>query len=289
MKGYSVLFLTIIIGIVFLCGCLQTSPDNNSSLTTNPPAASLTTVTSNSSVVTNTSTNVPIAYSDPILGTWMCYSYSSSGRIKKQFTFLENQTFLRTITNLKSGVQSRVSGKWNQEGPGNYLVKLSTGSITFQYNSTSDELFLPLFQERYYRISYADNPNVQDPTLNIILHDVQSVSTIQGSHPFSGKKFLVIDVSIENVNEADGFSFEDNSIWVMSDDGHEISAMNKKEEGHLLNPFPSETIEKGMSRQGTIVFAVPEDTHSYTVKLVDNEGEVISNKVEFESVLTTEV
>lgn len=288
MQGYPVFYLTILIGIVVICGCLQTAPENNSLMTTNPPAAAETAIPSGSSTILSTPTTIPIAYSDPVIGTWMCYSYSTNGRIKKVFTFLENKTYTRTITNLKSRVQGHTSGTWKTGGPGNYLLTSSTGSTTFQYDSTSDELYLPLFKETYQRISDADNPLVRVPTLNITLLGVQSMAEIQGSRPFSGKKFLVITVSIENVNDTDGFSFDDNSIWVMSDDGHEISAMNNKEEGRLSNPFPSGTIEAGASRQGNIVFAVPENTHAYTVKLVDSEAEVISNKVTFESILTTE-
>jgi len=289
MQGYPILSLTIIIGIVFICGCLQAAPVNTSMSTTPPHPSTVTLLPSSGSLtITNTPTTTPIIYNDPIIGTWMCYSYSTNGRIKKVFTFFENKTCLRTITNLKSRVQGRTTGTWKSEGPGNYLSTLSSGSATFEYDSTRDELYLPFFKETYQRISDADNPIVRVPTLNITLLGVQSMAKIQGSHPYSGKKILVITVSIENVNETNGFSFDDNSIWVMYDDGQEISAMNTKEEGRLSNPFPSATIEAGESRQGDIVFAVPEDTYSYTVKLVDSEAEIISNVVTFESHLIAE-
>jgi hypothetical protein len=225
----------------------------------------------------------PVTPEDPIIGAWMCYSCSSSGRIKKVFTFMKNNSCIRTITNLKSRVRGLSPGTWKKERDGNYLVTTATGSIVFQHNSTSDEMFLPVFQEIYHRVSVSGNPDVRAPTMIIRLYGAQSTAKIQGSRPSSGNTFLVINVSVENVNKGAGYSFDDRSIWVAYDNGAEINAMNKEEEGRLGNPFPPGIIAIGETRQGNVVFAVPENTHSYTVYLVDSEAEIISNRIEFES------
>jgi hypothetical protein len=236
----------------------------------------------------STPTSTPLTLKDPIIGTWMCYSNSASGRTKKEFTFMENHTLIRTITNLKSRVKGYSYGIWKKESTENYLTESSNsaGLIPWQYNSVKDELYLPLFQETYHRISDTDNPNMQVPSMNITLHTAQKVSEIQGSHPFSGKKFLVINVSIENGNETSGFSLDDQSIWVMDNDGHEINSMNKQEVGRLLNPIPFGMIAVGETRQGNVVFAVSENSHSYTLKLFDSEGVTVSNIISLENIQT---
>jgi hypothetical protein len=52
----------------------------------------------------------------------------------------------------------------------------------------------------------------------------------------------------------------------------------------LENPFPSGTIGPGEAQQGNVIFAVPEKSQSYTLKLFDNNGYAISNIPELNNV-----
>jgi hypothetical protein len=198
---------------------------------------------------------------------------------------MENHTMIRTITNLKSRVKGYSHGTWKKESADKYLTESSdsAGLTPWQYNTIKDELYLPLFQETFHRISDSDNPIMQAPTMNITLHAAQKVSVIQGSHPFSGKKFLVINLSIENRNETSGFSLDDQSIWIMDNEGHELNSMNNQEEGRLLNPIPFGMVAMGETRQGNVVFAVAENSQSYTLKVFDSEGVTVSNIIGFET------
>ncbi|GEM_PF-5967025 len=93
-------------------------------------------------------------------------------------------TFL-VITHLQH-IPGTGYGTWKKESTENYLTD---GGTPWQKNNTiKDELYLPLFQETYHRISDTNIPNVQVPTMNITLYTAQKVSEIQGSHPLSGKK-----------------------------------------------------------------------------------------------------
>ena len=55
----------------------------------------------------------------------------------------------------------------------------------------------------------------------------------------------------------------------------------------LEHPLPFGTIAPGEARQGDVIFAVTESSHTYTLKLVDIRGEDVSNIVMFENSTVT--
>jgi hypothetical protein len=286
MRKHHVPLIIFLIVILCICGCIQTASESKPEAITNPPSTSLTTIPT----VSFTPTSTPFALKDPFVGTWICYSYPASGRLKKAYTFMENNTWTRTNTNLNSRVQAYSHGVWRKESDNNYWVKslVSGGSTTFQYNKTTDELYEPGFQETFHRTSEANSPTIRLPTMNISLHAAQKVSKLQGSHHSSGNIYLIVKVSIKNSNETGGYSFDEKSIWVLYDDGPGEYSNNQNMVGRLLNLIPFGTIAQGETRQGNVIFGVPENSHSYTLKLVDSEGDTVSNIIKFENILTSE-
>ena len=102
---------------------------------------------------------------------------------------------------------------------------------------------------------------------------------------FSGNKFLIVTVTVKNINETGGYSFDEMSLRVLYDGGDSIS-LNKKTEGRLMDPIPFGTIALGETRQGNVIFSVPEKSDSFTLKLVNGEGEAVSNMIELINIRT---
>ena len=169
MRKHHLSYIIILIAVLCFCGCTQTVSDSKPDVIPIPPSTSLTTIPTFLYTPIITPTSTPLILKDPIIGTWMCYSYTASGRIKKEYTFIENNTWSRTNTNLKSMRPAYSHGTWRKESDTKYSIKssVSGGSATFQYDITKDELYDPGFQETFHRISDADNPSMQATTMNI--------------------------------------------------------------------------------------------------------------------------
>lgn len=257
---FSLFLIIFLLVIVFICGCTQTVSKNKPGLTTEIPITSMTAATT----MTPSPTTISVPPADLIIGTWMGYNYLASGKIERVWNFTENNTWNMTNMNVKSQKKNYVNGVWKKESTGTYQVIPSSGRPdTFTYNVAKDEFSDTYFGETYTRITditVMDNPHDQVPTLNITLFSAQSVPGINGSHPYPGNKFLIVNISIKNINETGGYSFTDDSIMAVSEDGQGSNAINQKSEGKLENPFPSGTIGPGESKQGNVIFGVPENS-----------------------------
>jgi hypothetical protein len=254
---------------------------------TTPPSTSSASIPTGSFTPTITPTITPDTPQDPIVGSWLGYSYPpNGGRLKKVYTFWENNSWMRKTTNLKSRVQAYWHGTWRKENDKSYLIKtLESGSTaTFQFDLSKEELFDPTYQDTFHRTSESPIPVLRVPSLNITLHGAEKVSKLQGVSPFSGNKFLIVNISINNTNETGGYSFDEISIRVLYDEGSGSYSINSKNEGRLSNPLPFGTIALGETRQGNVIFGVPEKSESYTLKLVDSEGDTVSNIIELRNV-----
>jgi len=269
--------------MVFICGCSQTSPPAMSEQSTEATSSSITTTT-----LTPSLPNTQATTRDPFVGTWIARSYLTSGPLKKEYTFLDNGTWTRTNTNLESLVQSYSQGTWKKESEGNYVIKSSiTGnSANFEYHSNTDELYEPGFKETFYRVPEKSILKNQLPSMNTTVYSVQKVSKIQGATPHSGKTFLIINLSIENINNPNGFSFDDKNFRILYDDGPGGWSTNQQLEGRISNAMSPGVIAMGEIRTGNVVFTIPENMVSCTLKLVNNEGDAVSNSIQIHNIQT---
>lgn len=267
--------------IVFTSGCTLTEPGNNpgsATVITSPPATMATTLTT-------VPTTIPVPPKDPIIGTWVGYKYLASGRIQLVWTIMENNTWSLVNTNMKSQHKKFVYGKWKKDSAVTYQITPPSGTwITCTYDPAKDEWSDTFFLVTFTRVTDPDTliPE-QIRTMNITLYSAQMVSEINGSHPFSGNKYLIVNISIKNINETGGYSFTDDKIWVVLEDQNGLTAINQKLKGKVENPFPSIKIGPGEAQQGMVIFGVPEKPQSYVLRLIDSNGYVISNDVELKN------
>jgi len=83
----------------------------------------------------------------------------------------------------------------------------------------------------------------------------------------------------ENTHETGGYSLDEKSIRVSYDEGVGSYAITGLE-GKSENPFPFGTIAVGETRQGVVIFGIPEESHSFTLRLIDSHGDDVSNIIE---------
>jgi hypothetical protein len=223
---------------------------------------------------------------DPIVGTWMCYSYAGGDRLEEVYTFLANNTWIRLDRNLIDRTKWYSHGTWKNGGNNQYLMQypVSRSSGTFQYDMVKDEFSDTFYQCTFHRTADNGSSNLPLPVLNLTLNSEQKVSRLQNNHrPFSGKIFLIVNVTIRNIHEREGYSLEDRGMHVVFDDRHEIYSDNGEMGESLENPLPFGTIAPGETRQGDVIFAVPIDSSEYSLKLVTSSGDEASNIITFKN------
>jgi len=280
MKTPPPFLILYLIVIVLISGCTQTASDVKPEPVTTTLPASVTTVTT----VTPPPATLAVPPKDPIIGSWMSYKYLPSGKIELYWTFSEHNTWTLVNTNVKSQKKKFVHGTWRKTGADTYQIPSSSGDpITFTYDRTKDEFSDTFFLVPYTRITGAIVPQESVPTMNLTLSNAQLVSQIYGSHPYTGHKYLIANISIKNINETGWFDFTDDHIWAIPDNETGSYSMNQKLSGVLENPFPAGKIVPGETRQGNVVFGVPEKSQSFTLKLVNNNGDTISNTIELDN------
>lgn len=284
MKTSSVFFIMVFIGTVFICGCTQTVSENQQGPeTTVLPSTQMTAVTT----VPLPPATIPVPPKDPIIGSWMSYKYLATGKIELFWTFSENNTYTLVNTNVKSQHKKFVQGTWSKAGADTYQVSTSGTPLIFTYDRTNDACSDTFFLVNYSRVTGTEIRQERVPTMNITLFYAQSVPEIVGSHPYRGNKYLIVNISIKNVNETGWYIFTDDTIWAIPDDGTGSSSLNQKLSGILENPFPPGKIPLGETRQGNVIFGVPEKSQSFTLKLVDRGGNTISNIIRLDTIQTS--
>jgi hypothetical protein len=205
--------------------------------------------------------------------------------MEKVYTFRENNTWTRTDRDLTDRTKDFSYGTWKNGGNNQYPMRflVSSSSGTFRYDTVKDELYDPYYQETFHRTADTGSSALPAPVINLTMNSEQKVSHLQNSRPSSEKLFLIVNVTIRNINEREGYSLDDKGIQVRSDDRTGSYSITGKMGGYLENPLPFGTIAPGETRQGNVIFAVPESSHTYTLKLVDLRGDDASNIIIFEN------
>ncbi len=177
-----------------------------------------------------------------------------------------------------------VLGTWRKEYTGSYQILPRGGAPdTFTYDKENDRFSDSYFRETYSRITGLEDAE-REPTMNVTLHSARRVSAIGGSHPYSGNIYLVVNISVKNLNETGWYMFSNENIWVVPDGGTGSASINHKSGYVIENLFPASKILVGEEQQGAVIFGVPEQSQSFTLKLFNGMGETISNVVELDNV-----
>lgn len=276
--NYSGACIFFIVFMIVLSGC---SSSTGSSLPAQSPAIAVSSPTQTAvSTETTEPAATPTVLKDPLAGSWKCTSYIASGPLEKIYTFFENQTWTRTNRNLKTRVKSFAVGTWKAGGNGRYIlhVQASGNTATFSYDSAKDTLYEPTFQETFYRTA---SPVPPAPVLGLALNSEHKADALQNARPRSGYRYLILNVTLRNIQENESFPLDERSMWVMYDDTPGTYVMTDNMVGYLEDPLPLGTLAPGEARQGNVIFSVPTGTHSYTLKLVDSHGDDAAERISF--------
>jgi len=218
----------------------------------------------------------------------MCYCYRGGDREKQVYTIRENNTWTRIDWNLNDRTKHNSHGTWKNGGNNQYPLRFLVSGTTdmFQYDKAKDQLYDPNYQETYYRTADPDNSPSPVPVISLTLNSEQKVSRVGNHSPFSDNRFLIVNVTIRNIHESEVYSLDEKGIQVRSDDTMASYSITGKMEGVLDNPLPSGLIAPGETRQGNVVFAVSKDSHFYTMRLADLQGDDASNSIIFTNTTT---
>ncbi len=273
-----------LIFLLLVSGC--SSETRSSSQTPAPAIAIPLSIPTSSSTLPGIPARTPAIPADPILGTWMCYSYQGGDRTEKVYTFQENNTWTRIDRDLTDRTKAFSHGTWKNGGNNQYPIRflVSGSSGTFGYDMVRDELYDPYYQETFHRTADTGSSAPPSPVFKLTLNSEQKVSRLGNFRPLSEKIFLIVNVTIRNINETEGYSLDESGIHVVYDDKPGISSENGELGGPLENPFLFGTIAPGETRQGEVIFAVPKRSNTYTMKLVDPRGDDTSNIIIFHNI-----
>lgn len=282
MKIFSLPVFLLVFLIIAAGGCTGTPPETAPAPATGIPEPQVPSAAP-TPVPQDTVTAPP---ADPLIGIWRGYNNLPAGRIERVWIFRENGTWTMTNTNVKSQKKKVISGRWLRENDGSYQILPPDGAPdTFTYDTVNDRLSDSYFRETYSRIFTLQDAQ-KEPTMNVTVHSARRASSIGGSHPYPGNRYLVVNLTIKNVNESGWYQFSDGNIWVVPDGGTGSASLNQKSGDILENLFPAARIPVGEERQGIVIFGVPEQSESFTLNLFNNLGETVSNVVELKNVPT---
>lgn len=279
---FSVICAVFLISLLLLSGCSS----KTQSFPTPPPATPETTSAPPVSLtVTDTPSDTPVPPADPIIGSWLCYNTRFGERIERVYTFQDNNTWTRIDRDLKDRTKTNSHGTWKNGGNSQYLMRfsLSGNSGTFRYDAAKDELYNPDYEETYHRTTDPTNSLQPVAVISLTLNSEQKVSRLEHSRPFSDKIFLIVNVTIRNINESESYSLDEIGTQVRSDNSVGSYSITVKTGESLENPLTFGTVAPGETRQGNILFSVPEGSHSYTLRLADRYGDDASNVIIFEN------
>ncbi len=283
MNHPVLLFLSLAFAFGITAGCMQAAPVNGPGPATGTPVTVVTAVLPSAAITPQPSLS-PVPPADPLIGIWRCYNNLPSGRIERIWEFRENGSWTMTNTNVQSQKKKIILGTWRKGDAGTYQILPPDGAPdTFTYDTETDRFSDSYFRETYSRITGLEAAE-REQTMNITLHGARRVSAIGGSHPYSGNLFLVVNISVKNLNEAGWYLFSDGNIQVVPDGGSGSASINGKSGEVVDNLFPSGRILVGEERQGIVIFGVPEQSQSFTLKLFNGLGETVSNVVELGNV-----
>lgn len=225
--------------------------------------------------------SAPALPADPIIGMWTCFGNAGGDRTELLYTFFVNNTWTRLDRNLQDRTKHNSRGTWTNGGNNQYQMKFSSSSGTFQYDTVKDEFYDTFYQCTFRRTADTGSSVSPAPVINLTLNSELKTPKLEKKRPLSGRLFLLVNVTIRNINASDGYPMDEKSIHVRYDDSQGSIALNSKFEGTLENPLRFGTLAPGETRQGNVILSVPADSSSYTLTLMTSRGDDASNSITF--------
>jgi hypothetical protein len=109
--------------------------------------------------------------------------------------------------------------------------------------------------------------------MEISIHSAIITKEIGDNQPNPGNKFVIITMTIDNLDEMDTFVADETTIDIAGG-----GALTQKLHDSLADPFIYGAIPPKSSRTGEMVFGVTESTDQFDVILRNGDGEVILTK-----------
>lgn len=146
-------FIVLLVVIIVSAGCTQIASDSKPNPITNPPSTTVTIIPP----ITFTPTSTPVIPKDPIIGYWYNWVYPSwGGKVSNEFTFMENQTWNRIISQYQHDGEVEkeyAHGTWKKEDANTYQLTSSITGVShiFEYTIANDELSDTNFELTFHR------------------------------------------------------------------------------------------------------------------------------------------
>ena len=325
MKIFPGLFIIIVIGMVFFCGCTQVTRTGNSTTDGATITVPMIPTTSEASIVsTKIPDNVPPQYPVVVSADGVkitIHSAMKNTKIKSMNSFKGNILVVMnmTIENLREQDPLVINEKTitiTNGGPVHDPVYKDlanpfywgsippkgekTGEIVFSTNISTEKFNITLKNEdgdklinRYIGIIPAGiyagqgqvdgqipDTGIEDTTkpvntgkVDLTLNSALKTTKIKDSNPLRGNIFVVVNMTINNLQEKEAFVANENTVDINGG-----GPMTQKIYDRLSNPFYWGTIPPEGSRTGEVVFGVKEDTGSFTITLLDEKGNTLLSK-----------
>lgn len=106
-------------------------------------------------------------------------------------------------------------------------------------------------------------------SLNVTIHSAFKILEINGAKPYSGKIFVVVNMTIENTGDAD-YAFNETSVSINGG-----GPLTQKLYAQLKNPLHWGSIPSHEKITGEVVFSVMNTPAQYTVSFLDADKTVI--------------
>ncbi len=114
---------------------------------------------------------------------------------------------------------------------------------------------------------------VDTGNVHLTINSALKTTKIKDSNPLPGNIFVVINMTINNLQEKEPFVANEKTVDITGG-----GPMTQKIYDRLSNPFYWGTIPPQGSRTGEVVFGVKETTGSFTITLLDEKGNTILSK-----------
>jgi len=148
-----------------------------------------------------------------------------------------------------------------------------TGEIVFGVKTTTEQFTITFLDEEGTTILTKPIGSISYPTLKnleVTIHSAQKTTKMPGNNPLPGNIFLVVNMTIENLDETDSFVADEYSIDIT--DGGPIT---EKMYDNLANPLFWGSIPPRSSKAGEVVFGVKGSTEQFMLMLLDGKGQVL--------------
>lgn len=109
--------------------------------------------------------------------------------------------------------------------------------------------------------------------VSMTVHSVYKTMKINNAKPVSGNIFVIIDTTIENLDETTPFVVNETTVDITGG-----GPITQKVYGSVSNPLYWGSIPPKSSQTGEIVFGVKETTEQFTITLLDEQGRTIFTK-----------